>query len=394
MQTLSGIYAVSVLILIFIIIYRRERSHHEKRLQNIPIRVWVNGSRGKSSVTRLIAAGLRAKGMKVIAKTTGTAPRFIIDNLTEEPIIRLGMANIREQIKIVERTHQYEAQAMVFECMALRPDLQRIESRQILHPTIVVITNVRPDHLDVMGPSLTDIRKTFLSGIPAHCTVITTDRIIAQQCKNDYGFDCMVVDADTLDDHARKTIAHFDHIEHEENIALALTVCKHCGIPANDALQSMRKATPDPGALRQLKLCMHDKHIVLINAMAANDPESTRIIWHRISKDQYPHTHILINCRKDRLDRTVQFVTMIQDLFLDTTSIILTGSATSVLYNRIKKFYHKEKILDLGSKNTAQARSLIASHVLDNSLLFAMGNTVGYGMELIQKLTESKGPAC
>ena len=37
----------------------------------------MNGTRGKSSVTRLVAAGLREGGLKTFAKTTGTAPRVI-----------------------------------------------------------------------------------------------------------------------------------------------------------------------------------------------------------------------------------------------------------------------------------------------------------------------------
>ena len=50
---------------------------HNNSLLKIPIRIHVNGARGKSSVTRLIAAGLRAGGITTMAKTTGSAPRII-----------------------------------------------------------------------------------------------------------------------------------------------------------------------------------------------------------------------------------------------------------------------------------------------------------------------------
>ena len=53
---------------------------HEANLSKIPIRIHVNGSRGKSSVTRLIAAGLRSGGFKTVAKTTGSSPRVIDEN--------------------------------------------------------------------------------------------------------------------------------------------------------------------------------------------------------------------------------------------------------------------------------------------------------------------------
>jgi len=48
-----------------------EVRRHERQLARIPVRVHVNGTRGKSSVTRLIAAGLRSTGRRVFAKTTG-----------------------------------------------------------------------------------------------------------------------------------------------------------------------------------------------------------------------------------------------------------------------------------------------------------------------------------
>ncbi|MCK5258708.1 MAG: hypothetical protein KAJ69_04240, partial [Thermoplasmatales archaeon] len=76
----AGLYAVLILLIIYIIFHRIEKLNHQKRLKSIPIRIWVNGSRGKSSVTRLIAAGLRTDGKRVIAKTTGTSARFIINN--------------------------------------------------------------------------------------------------------------------------------------------------------------------------------------------------------------------------------------------------------------------------------------------------------------------------
>src|SRR5687768_2797499 len=54
-----------------------EGIQHKKHLSKLKIRVHVNGTRGKSSVTRLIAAGLREGGIVTCAKTTGTLARLI-----------------------------------------------------------------------------------------------------------------------------------------------------------------------------------------------------------------------------------------------------------------------------------------------------------------------------
>ena len=68
-----------ILIITLIIFGLCENYFHIKSLNNIPIRVHVNGTRGKSSVTRLIAAGLREGEIRTFAKTTGTSPRIIND---------------------------------------------------------------------------------------------------------------------------------------------------------------------------------------------------------------------------------------------------------------------------------------------------------------------------
>ena len=53
-----------ILIFIIIIVGLIENYYHKKSLNSIPIRVHVNGTRGKSSVTRLIASGLREGNLK------------------------------------------------------------------------------------------------------------------------------------------------------------------------------------------------------------------------------------------------------------------------------------------------------------------------------------------
>ena len=82
------------LFIAFVIAGIFEYSKHQAVIGGIPIRIHVNGSRGKSSVTRLIAAGLRAGGIKTLAKTTGSAPRIIDESGKAHIIHRLRSASI------------------------------------------------------------------------------------------------------------------------------------------------------------------------------------------------------------------------------------------------------------------------------------------------------------
>ena len=77
--------------------------------------VHVNGTRGKSTVCRLIEAGLRAGGLRVFCKTTGTDPMTIDVSGNEEPLHRRGKANIKEQVGILCRAAAQNAEVLVIE---------------------------------------------------------------------------------------------------------------------------------------------------------------------------------------------------------------------------------------------------------------------------------------
>ena len=88
------LYTLILLLISLIFFGWFENTMHIRALENIPLRIHVNGSRGKSSGTRLVAAGLRAGGLKVLAKTTGSAPRIIDKNGIDNDNHRLRTATI------------------------------------------------------------------------------------------------------------------------------------------------------------------------------------------------------------------------------------------------------------------------------------------------------------
>src|SRR6188768_2254174 len=131
-----------------------EQRRHHRNLHSIPTRIVVNGIRGKSSITRLCAGALRGGNILTVAKTTGTAARFISPDGEEEPVYRkFGLANIVEQIDIVRRAAAFKPDALVIECMAVLPDLQEVNEQKLIQSTVCVICNVREDHLMEMGPT-------------------------------------------------------------------------------------------------------------------------------------------------------------------------------------------------------------------------------------------------
>lgn len=371
-----------ILIALYIFFLRIEKVNHEKRVKSIPLRIWVNGSRGKSSVTRLIAAGLRAGGKRVVAKTTGTQARFITDSKHEQPILRLGMPNIREQMKIFKKAVGDKPDAIVLECMALRPDLQYSEAVHIVKPTAVVVTNVRADHLDVMGPSVTDVAKNFLNALPPNSKLFISDKNIVQEqgsIMKKKNTEIYVAETEKVSD---AVMSDFSYIEHKSNVAIALDVCRHFGIKEKDALAAMYEAQPDPGVLQKHNILLRGKHITIVNAMAANDPESTFLIWQMTGKE-YDQVNILINCRNDRVDRTFQMANLIKDR-IQGDHYILTGTGTDILARKLRNTIKRKTMLDIGGKKPEDVVNAVLDFVSDNSLIFAMGNTVGFGEEMLQ----------
>ncbi len=87
-----GANVIFFLFILLVLVGLAETYFHQRHLAAIPIRIHVNGTRGKSSVVRLIAGGLRESGIATCAKTTGTRARMILPDASEYPIFRPGGA--------------------------------------------------------------------------------------------------------------------------------------------------------------------------------------------------------------------------------------------------------------------------------------------------------------
>src|SRR5438045_8116840 len=123
MLYMYAVFAGSLAILLVLGVVEQRR--HDRSLDRIPVRIVVNGIRGKSSITRLTAGALRGGGLRTVAKTTGTAARFLRPDASEEPVRRrFGVADIGEQVGIVARAVGYRPDALVLECMAVQPRRQ------------------------------------------------------------------------------------------------------------------------------------------------------------------------------------------------------------------------------------------------------------------------------
>lgn len=284
---------------------------HRASLFKIPVRIHVNGTRGKSSVTRLIAAGLREGGVVTCAKTTGTLARMIMPDGSEYPVFRPASPNIIEQLRIVRTAATYDPKVLVIECMAVQPALQSLSELKMIRATHGVITNARADHLDIMGPTEEDVALALAGTMPINAKLYTADRrhlAIFEQAAKDRGSTVSAVSEDDVKAVTEADLAGFAYVEHAENVALALRVCTELGVEREVALRGMHQAKPDPGVMMVSDVDFFGRKIFFVNGFAANDPESTERIWN-MALARFPDVEkkiALFNCRADRADRSRQ----------------------------------------------------------------------------------------
>ncbi len=382
---MQSFYILLAIFIIAVTLGIIEYVRHQKRIYSIPIRIHVNGTRGKSSVTRLIGAGLKAGGIPNITKVTGTFPRLIIEDGTETYIHRKSSANIIEQLAIVKYAASRKVKALVMECMALQPQYQSITEHKMIHSNIGVMTNVRYDHIDIMGHTLPEIAATMGRTIPKNEHFFSAENVIPHTLKKIADKRKTIshfVDSETVSNEEMKG---FSYIEHKENVALALGVCQHLNIDRETALLGMYRAIPDEGALRVHRVEAFQKHMLFYNAFAANDPDSTLMVWHKI-RDEIGFEGsriILLNTRHDRLDRARQLAEMCgRKLATETDFLILIGQSTDVVENMAIGYrFPKDKIINLGWTTPDKVFETVLSVTETVSSTVAIGNMGGMGAE-------------
>ena len=365
---------------------------HQRNIDRIPIRIHVNGTRGKSGVTRLIAAGLRAGGVRTFAKTTGTLARAIFPDGEEYPIFRPGRTNVIEQVRMVRLAARQRVDALVIECMALHPTLQSLCELKLVQSTHGVITNARADHLDVMGPTADDVADALASTVPVRGKLFTAERKYLEKLQlaaDDRGSTVEAVDEPALTAVTAEELEQFSYVAHAENVALALSVCAEFGVERDTALRGMWKATPDPGVMRVLHVNRDRRRVAFVNGFAANDPESTGYIWNMMV-DRHAHcqTRIaVINCRTDRRHRSVQLAEAIGD-WKQADHYLLIGTGTEVFQRvALERGLNALAMTSLEGACPATIAEEIVQRSGESAVVMGMGNTAGPGLKLVDELT-------
>mgnify|MGYP001025879787 CR=1 FL=1 len=366
------ILLLTLLWLGYLLAEARQARAARRRLDHV---VHVNGTRGKSTVCRLIEAGLRAGGLRVFCKTTGTDPMTIDVDGREELLVRRGKANIKEQIGILRRAAGQGAQVLVVECMALQPELQYAAQHQILQADIGVITNVRRDHTDVMGETLEEICGALCNTVPRNGALFTGEEGQAERMSavaRRLGSEFTVI----------RPTGEEPSFDFPENIALALAVCEHLGVSREIALAGMARFKRDPFALT-----IHRVHGGMwINGLSINDIQSTCMVWEELRARygwEEKRLILLVNNRADRGSRTRDMVRVC--LKLEPSEVWLMGASQGYMQARLKG-------RSIPVRRFSGAEALDLTELDGDCVVFAVGNLAGEGRAAAARVEKEGTP--
>ena len=390
------IIVILILLLILIFIGVKEQKRNERNIKKIPIRVNVNGIRGKSTATRLISAVLAEAGYNNIGKTTGTAPRMIYSKETMEKEIQRKPRgiSISEQLKVINEAAKANVDSLVCECMAVKPEYQKIYQEKMIQANIGVIVNVLEDHLEEMGPTTDEIAQAFTSTIPYNGKLIIPQGKYTDYFKNiakERNTEVYIADEKEIPE---GYLDKFDYLVFPNNIAIPLAFAKAMDIDKEIALEGMLKSNPDPGALIIDRLNVDGKNSIFVNSFAANDPDSTLEVWEKLHTEDYLEEVknkplVVFNSRGDRVDRTIQFAKDCIPYLGENIDLLLMGSTVGPILREYQKgrMENVSNLVNLENKSGTDVRDIIYE-VMDDRLIFCIGNIHGEGEVFLEAISE------
>ncbi|MGA2587394.1 MAG: poly-gamma-glutamate synthase PgsB [Candidatus Aminicenantales bacterium] len=378
---------VPSLCLVFFLLYLcLERAALKKSLNHLPLRICVTGTRGKSTVTRLIAAALREEGYRVLAKTTGSKPVLIFPDGAEREIGRSGRPSILEQKEVLKSAFDLRAGAIVVEMMSIRPEMLKAESEKLLKPRILAVTNVRLDHMDDMGRTKEEIAASLAAAVPHGGALIVPEEefyFVFEKAAEERETRIIKIPTASGSEGAMGR-------EFTENINLALAVAEYIGVPKDTALRGMARARSDFGGLKIWRTTPDGANGAwyLANAFAANEPESTQKAL-ALLREKYPQLPLpmiaLLNLREDRGDRTRQWLGALRAGFFEGFArlIIVGDHARALGHKRLAGPSSKTKVSAWPERRPQIIMDELFALERDGGAVIGMGNMGGLGQEIV-----------
>lgn len=275
---------------------------HQRRLDDIDNKIVVSGTRGKSSLTRWLYEILHSRDHDTFAKITGNHP-VSLHSGEEHPIerdySRVTLYENEEEI----RKHTPE-DSMIVENQAISSYTTRMVNDVFTDADVVVLSNVREDHLSTIGGDRHKVARGLVRAIPDGTHVVNGER---DPHLREY------IDQEL--DRLETTVSHVTVPPEESHIPGIESI-----YALNHVLAAIGEETLDDGNLEAYRDEMRVKWTLLpegliYNAAEVNDVQSTEMMRESLTQGYDGPIEPFLYLRGDRRGRTVSFLHYLTDLY-------------------------------------------------------------------------------
>jgi len=174
--------------------------------------------------------------------------------------------------------------------------------------------------------------------------------------------------------------------EWDENVQLALATCEIVGVAAETAHKGMSRVAADFGALSAWRVSMGAGKWIAVNGFAANDPDATqRVLRRAIEKWGVGLTPLvgLLNFRRDRGDRTIQWVeTLVRDPW-PFDRLVVVGYAPWQVRRLLRRTFD-QRVTFASTDRPKHVMKTVAPDASREGMVFGFGNIGGIGTKLVE----------
>lgn len=377
-----------------------ERARLDRHRRAIPLLIAVTGTRGKTSVTRMLASVLRQSGRRVLAKTTGSEASFILPDGSEQVIRRRGRPSIIEQKHVLRLSAELGVDAAVVEVMSIHAENHRVEARHILKPDVVLATNLRVDHISAVGYTREAVASVTALDVPPGARAVVPKHECLPQFRGvmeEQGSGLVEVAPYSAPPVTGGLGLGADGFG--ENLDLIWEVTRSLGVDDATIIEGIRRAQPDVGALRIWRYPPKEEvaPCFLVSAFAANDPESTALVYERVIAAvdaTWERCVGLLTLRHDRGDRTAQWVEALSAGFVKRfRRLYVLGLHARAVERRLRRCNDMVPVEVLRDIRPAEITRRALSAVEDGErIVFGFGNIGGAGEALVRHWSEVGEP--
>ena len=144
-MTIAGLF-ICILCLLYLLYLGAEKLLARRYRRSLLHVIQVNGIRGKSSTVRLVDAGLRAGGFRVVSKSTGTLPMILHTDGREEEIRRK-----RLHFGLVFQSFNLFPQYTALENVTLAPKLQAKNSEEYKADAKAILKSINDRGMELLS---------------------------------------------------------------------------------------------------------------------------------------------------------------------------------------------------------------------------------------------------